>query len=142
MFGPSFKKIEVLWLLLTSAAICISIRAYLRLRLSQISPGKNTDLHPMYLPHLPPKDPGSGWALFCFANSPSLSGLDMRFLSVRSGLCRQLPSDSTSRWTPLLLANTPRCQAYSGLSPPSLCPCWAHNKKSQTVQHRPGFLFF
>ena len=28
----------------------------------------------------------------------------MRFLSVRPDLCRQLPSDSTSRWTPLPLA--------------------------------------
>ena len=26
----------------------------------------------------------------------------MRFLSVRSEVCLQLPSDSTSRWTPLL----------------------------------------
>ena len=28
----------------------------------------------------------------------------MKFLFVRSDVCRQLPSDSTSRWTPLLLA--------------------------------------
>ena len=28
----------------------------------------------------------------------------MRFLSVRPDFCRQLPSDSTSRWTPLPLA--------------------------------------
>lgn len=69
------KKIQVLWPLLTSAALCISIRAYLRLRLSQISPGKNTDLHPMYLPHLPPEIPGSGWASFCYANSPTSNGL-------------------------------------------------------------------
>ena len=75
------KKIEVLWPLLTSAALCISIRAYLRLRLSQISPGKNADLHPMYLPHLPPKIPGSGRALFCFANSPTLNGLLCGFCS-------------------------------------------------------------
>ena len=27
----------------------------------------------------------------------------MKFLSVRSDICRQLPSDSTSRWTPLPL---------------------------------------
>jgi hypothetical protein len=76
MFGPSLKKkIQVLRPLLTSAALCISIRAYLRLRLSQISPGKNTDLHPMYLPHLPPEIPGSGWASFCYANSPTSNGL-------------------------------------------------------------------
>ena len=28
----------------------------------------------------------------------------MKFLFVRSDVCRQLPSDSTSRWAPLLLA--------------------------------------
>ena len=28
----------------------------------------------------------------------------MKFLYVRSDVCRQLPSDSTSRWTPLFLA--------------------------------------
>ena len=28
----------------------------------------------------------------------------MKFLFVRQDVCRQLPSDSTSRWTPLLLA--------------------------------------
>ena len=27
----------------------------------------------------------------------------MKFLSVRSDICRQVPSDSTSRWTPLPL---------------------------------------
>jgi len=31
----------------------------------------------------------------------------------------------------LLLANTPRCQAYSGLAPPSLRPCWAHKQKQE-----------
>ena len=102
MFSPSLNIIEVLWPLLTSAALCISIRAYLRLRLSQISPGKNTDLHPMYLPHLPPKIPGSGRALFCFANSPTYSRLNMRFLSVGAELCRRLPSDLASQQRPCL----------------------------------------
>ena len=40
----------------------------------------------------------------------------MRFLSVRPDCCRRLPSDSTSRWTPLPL----------GLSPFRTCPCWAY----------------
>jgi len=35
----------------------------------------------MYLPHLPPKIPGSGRALFCFANSPTLNGLLCDFCS-------------------------------------------------------------
>src|SRR5699024_6210804 len=33
----------------------------------------------------------------------------MNFLFVRPGVCRRLPSDSTSRWTPLPLANTSYC---------------------------------
>jgi hypothetical protein len=34
----------------------------------------------------------------------------MRFVFLRAEFCRQLPSDSTSRWTPLLLANGWRLQ--------------------------------
>ncbi|WP_207644247.1 hypothetical protein, partial [Thermotalea metallivorans] len=45
-------------------------------------------------------------------------------------LCLRLPSDSTSRWTPLPLANGSHCQAHSGLSPPSYCPCRAHMKEA------------
>ncbi|MBE6665861.1 MAG: hypothetical protein E7603_06565, partial [Ruminococcaceae bacterium] len=43
---------------------------------------------------------------------------DMQFLFVRPRLCRGLPSDSTSRQTPLSLANSSYCQVCSGLSPP------------------------
>jgi hypothetical protein len=46
----------------------------------------------------------------------------MRFLFIRSGLCLRLPSDSTSRWTPLPLASGSHYQAHSGLSPPSYRP--------------------
>ena len=35
----------------------------------------------------------------------------------------RLPSDSTSRWTPLPSANASYCRARSGLAPPSCCPC-------------------
>ena len=52
-----------------------------RLRLSQISPGKNADLHPMYLPHLPQCAPGSGRVSFRFANSPAHHGLICDFCS-------------------------------------------------------------
>lgn len=52
-----------------------------RFRLSQISPGKNADLHPMYLPHLPPCAPGSGRVLFRLANSPTHHGLICDFCS-------------------------------------------------------------
>ncbi|HUZ58991.1 MAG TPA: hypothetical protein VMU83_11800, partial [Hanamia sp.] len=41
----------------------------------------------------------------------------IQFLFVGANFCRCLPSDSTSQWTPLPLANTPYCKAYSGLTP-------------------------
>ena len=64
---------------------------------------------------------------------PSQSSLHMRFLFVSASICFQLPSDSTSRWTPLPSANSSYCQACSGLSPPSYRPCWAHNQKRSSV---------
>ena len=63
----------------------------------------------------------------------------MRFLFVRSGFCPsrvsilprdiRLPSDSTSRWTPLPSAGVSHCQARNGLSPSSCHPCRVHLKK-------------
>jgi hypothetical protein len=66
-----------------------------RFRLAQISPGKNTDLLPMYLPHLPSCAPGSGWASFCSANSPAHNGLVCDFCSSGQGFAAgflQIPS--------------------------------------------------
>ena len=54
----------------------------------------------------------SGFNLIC--NLTPMHCL-MWFLFVRAGLCLRLPSDSTSRWTPLALANTCRCRLCSGL---------------------------
>ena len=64
----------------------------------------------------------------------------MRFLFVRSGFCPsrisilprdiRLPSDSTSRWTPLPSAGVSHCQARNGLSPSSCHPCRVHLLKS------------
>lgn len=86
MFSPSLKKnFEVLWPLLTSAALCFDTRSRLCLRLTQISPGKNANLHPIYPPHLPPCAPGSGWASFCLANSPAQNGLLCDFCSSGQG---------------------------------------------------------
>ena len=74
------------------------------------------------------------WTLLYAASSSALHCL-MRFLcanivgEVRPELCLPLPSDSTSRWTPLRLANTSYCQACSGLSPPSYYSCWAHRAR-------------
>ena len=69
---------------MTSADLCrpcFGTRSYPRLRPSQISPGKNNNLLPMYPPHLPPCAPGSGRASFCLANSPALHGLICGFCS-------------------------------------------------------------
>ena len=53
----------------------------------------------------------------------------MRFLSVGPEICLQLPSDSTSRWTPLLFDYTfPTTWACSGLSPVRARP-WRANLK-------------
>src|SRR5215210_7293787 len=41
----------------------------------------------------------------------------MQFLFVSPNVCLLLPSDSTSRWTPLHLAKTSYCKASSGLAP-------------------------
>ena len=64
----------------------------------------------------------------------------MRFLFVRSGFCPsrvsilprdiRLPSDSTSRWTPLPSAGVSHCQARNGLSPSSCHPCRVHHEKT------------
>ena len=60
----------------------------------------------------------------------------------------RLPSDSTSRWTPLPSANSSYCQVCSGLSPPSYCPCRAHEQKAlprrprhRSVFHRQAIAF-
>src|SRR5690606_34658650 len=73
---------------------------------------------------------GQYWTLFCTANSSIPIQPYMQFLFVGSGFCLRLPSDSTSRWTPLPLANSSYCQVCSGLSPPSYSPCRAHSKNS------------
>ena len=52
----------------------------------------------------------------------------MRFLSVGPRICLQLPSDSTSRWTPLLFSYTfPTTWACSELSPARARP-WHANE--------------
>jgi hypothetical protein len=69
---------------------------------------------------------GAHWTLFCYANSSTPCQPNIQFLFIEPRFCLQLPSDSTSQWTPLLSANSSCCQAYSGLSPPSYRPCRAH----------------
>lgn len=80
------------------------------------------------------------WTSFCDANSSVPGQPYIQFLFVSSGFCLRLPSDSTSRWTPLPLANSSYCQACSGLSPPSYSPCRAHIKNTSRNLSRGVFL--
>src|SRR5664279_6237892 len=57
------------------------------------------------------------WGFCLLCNITHTTTPCMQFLFVGPNVCLQLPSDSTSQWTPLLLANTPYCKAYSGLAP-------------------------
>src|SRR5438874_1756328 len=50
------------------------------------------------------------WTSLCFASSSHILCL-MMFVFLGSEFCLQLPSDSTSRWTPLLLASGWQLQA-------------------------------
>ena len=78
---------------------------------------------------------GQYWTLLYQASSSVSQMPYIRFLFVRPRVCLRLPSDSTSRWTPLPLANSSYCQVCSGLSPPSYRPCRAHlvRQKRQDV---------
>ena len=59
----------------------------------------------------------------------------MRFLSVGPEICLQLPSDSTSQWTPLLFGYTfPTTWACSGLTPVRARPWRANAKRPTTFQ--------
>ena len=69
------------------------------------------------------------WTLSCLADSSVPYMPYMRFLFVGPRVCLRLPSDSTSRWTPLPSANSSHCKACNGLSPSSLRTCRAHQKK-------------
>ena len=56
-----------------------------------------------------------GFCFFC--NIARITPPCMQFLFVGPNVCGQLLSDSQSPATHLLLANTPYCKAYSGLTP-------------------------
>jgi len=86
-----------------------------------------------------PAGSGQYWTSFCLANSSAPLRPFMQFLFIEPGFCLQLLSDSTSRWTPLLSANSSCCQAYHGLSPLSYRPCRAHHEDRPMVIPRPIF---
>ena len=67
----------------------------------------------------------------------------MRFLSVGPRICLQLPSDSTSRWTPLLFSYTfPTTWACSGLSPARARPWRANEQKATYMRPKLITVFF
>ena len=78
-------------------------RLFLSEHSMQTSPGTTRLFPSIYLPHLPPLVPCSYWTLTWVA-ALSQAIAYIRFLFVRPEVCRRLPSDSTSRWTPLPLA--------------------------------------
>ena len=57
-----------------------------------------------YLPHLPSISSDSYWASVCMATLPDIPSLICDFCSSDQRFAIRLPSDSTSRWTPLSLA--------------------------------------
>ncbi|MCX6990467.1 MAG: hypothetical protein NTX49_05325, partial [Chlamydiae bacterium] len=50
-----------------------------------------------------------------------------------------LPSDSTSRWTPLPVANSSPYRAYRRLSLPSIVSCQSHQKSPLLQEEEGGF---
>ena len=96
-----FYLYRLLWLLLTSQG------SLLLLALAD-SPLRPPQLW-TYSFHLIPawftlRVPNSYGTLSCFADLSTLLSLRIKFLYVRSDVCLRLPSDSTSRWIPLLSA--------------------------------------
>ena len=117
--------VMVLWLLLTSCSSLL-LRVFFT---SARPPRVSVTTFPSYICCIYTLKFGQYWTLFWRGNSSVSSMPYIQFLFVRPRLCLWLPSDSTSRWTPLPLANSSYCQACSGLSPPSYYACRAHQKK-------------
>jgi len=122
---PFSRPCGILWPRLTSDSTTMYHYRCLPLQVAllppptyyQISQGKCIRFQFMYPLHLRCDVPYSNRAFVSLATSPTSIAPPIQFLFVGSNLCRQLLSDSTSQWTPLLLANTPYCKACSGLAP-------------------------
>ena len=111
-FSPSNSSAAVLWPLLTShSKSCFNRASYLMFpHVCEISHGKTINLHPIYPHHLQYYVRVIFGLRFVWQAHPHSVCLIV-FVFLGPGLCRQLPSDSTSRWTPLLLANGWRLHA-------------------------------
>ena len=122
--------------MLTSAGSATTLRCGLLLseHLPRTFPGKNDNLY-LAAASSTVRDSNSIGLLLVVQGHPSLSSLILRFLFVCPKLCPavnlstsaiRLPSDSTSQWIPLPLANGSCYRVRSRLSPPSYRPCRAH----------------
>ena len=103
-----------------------------------------THSFPLYLPHLLYKVRVAIGLCFVRQTYPLLQPC-MRFLFVRPEFCPlgdhltpkiRLSSDSTSRWTPLPLANPSHDRADSGLSPYRTCAHRAHTYQPAALVNR------
>jgi hypothetical protein len=92
----------------------------------EISQGKTQFFHKV-TPDLPLHASGRllGFSVYCQVTLSQRPYI--RFLFVATLFCHQLPSDSTSRRTPLYRLAVPITTARRGLSPPRTAPCLAHN---------------
>src|SRR3984957_8570486 len=70
-------------------------------------------------------------------DDPCQTGLISGFCSSGLNSRHGLPSDSTSRWTPLLRRTVPLITARGGLSPPEYTTCLAHKKKGLALLQVP-----
>jgi len=104
-FGPSDNCLSYYglgWLL--TANLVSTVLHTLFPHVCEISHGKTINLHPIYPHHLQCCVRVIFGLRFVMQARPHSFCLIV-FVFLGPELCRQLPSDSTSRWTPLLLAN-------------------------------------
>ena len=129
MFGPSDWSTALLWPLLTSAMRsgfdCSNPQP---VRLARDAPGQH-DRSPRVSVAASTPHPPHLLRYHLMATGFTLSGRltliplpFMRFVSLGSELCRGLPSDPTSRWTPLPLTSSFRHQDLQGTLTPRLLP--------------------
>ena len=115
--------------LLTSHGKLYSVFQISLTHVRETSRGKTSNLHSKYRHYLHCCICSVYWILFCYANSSYNLCLIM-FVFLRPEICRRLPSDSTSRWTPLPLANGWQLIApITDLNRQIYSSCSAHIKK-------------
>lgn len=96
--------VNLLWPLLTSHDKLYSVLLTPFPHVHETSRGKATHFHSISPHYIHPRCPCNLWTSTCFAVSSHRFCLIL-FVFLRAEFCLQLPSDSTSRWTPLFLAS-------------------------------------